>query len=100
MPVTGWKLDRDQRAALLKRLPPVWPDTIADHITLKSHAPAEEPLPSATEAEIVGSADDDQGLQAMVVAIDGTTVRPTAALITSPRRSIVAAVARRSRVTT
>jgi hypothetical protein len=75
MPVMGWKLDREQRAALLKRLPPVWPDVIADHITLKSDAPAEEPLPSATEAEIVGSADDDEGVQAMVVAIDGTTIR-------------------------
>jgi hypothetical protein len=76
MPVTGWKLDREQRAALLQRLPPVWSDVIADHITLKSDVPADEPLPSATEAEIVGSADDDNGLQAIVVAIGGTTVRP------------------------
>jgi hypothetical protein len=76
VPVTGWKLDREQRAALLQRLPPVWPDVIADHITLKSDVPADEPLPSATEAEIVGSVDDDNGLQAMVVAIGGTTVRP------------------------
>jgi hypothetical protein len=74
--VTGWKLDREQRAALLQRLPPVWPDVIADHITLNSDVPADESLPNATEAEIVGSADDDNGLQAMVVAIGGTTVRP------------------------
>jgi hypothetical protein len=76
MTVMGWKLDREQRIALLKRLPPVWPDVIADHITLKSDVSADEPLPSATLAEIVGSADDDDGLQAMVVAIGGTTVRP------------------------
>jgi hypothetical protein len=76
MTVMGWTLDREQRIALLKRLPAVWPDVIADHITLKSDVSADEPLPSATLAEIVGSADDDDGLQAMVVAIGGTTVRP------------------------
>ncbi|WP_340314400.1 hypothetical protein [Rhizorhabdus argentea] len=76
MAVIGWKLDPEHRTALLDRLPPVWPDVIADHITLKSGASADEPLPSATEGAIVGSIDDGQGLQAMVVSIDGTTDRP------------------------
>jgi len=76
MSVTGWKLDRAQRAMLLERLPPAWPDVDADHVTLKANAGANEPLPTETQAEIIGSVDDGEGLQAMVVAIGGTTDRP------------------------
>jgi hypothetical protein len=70
----GWKLDRAQRAALLERFVPLWLDVIADHVTLESQTSA--PLPGDVEAAIVGEARDDDGLQALVVAIDGTTDRP------------------------
>lgn len=76
MSVTGWKLGRDDRAALLERFAPEWPDVIADHITLDGDAGDDAPLPTATAGEIVGSVSDGEGLQAMVVAIDGTTDRP------------------------
>jgi hypothetical protein len=76
MPVTGWKLDATDRADLLTRFPPVWPDVIADHITLDARARAEDPLPNAQGAYIVGSVDDGEGLQAMVVTVNGTTDRP------------------------
>jgi hypothetical protein len=76
MPVTGWKIDEAERAALLERFPPAWPHAVADHITLDAHARADDPLPAARAAGIVGSIDDGEGLQAMVVAIDGTTDRP------------------------
>jgi hypothetical protein len=74
--VTGWKLDRSERLGLLDRFPPAWPDVIADHVTLDADASAETPLPDATRGEIVGGIDDGEGLQAMVVAIRGTTARP------------------------
>jgi hypothetical protein len=76
MSVVGWKLDPAQRPALLERLPPHWPDVIADHITLRAKVGGDEPLPEAERAEIVGGIDDGEGLQAMVVAINGTTGRP------------------------
>lgn len=76
MAVTGWKLDPEERAALLARFPPAWPDVIADHVTLDAQAKRDTPLPRATEATIVGTIDDGEGLQALVVAIDGTTDRP------------------------
>lgn len=76
MSVTGWKLDRRDRAALLERFAPEWPDVIADHITLDADADRDDPLPTATAGEIVGVVSDGAGLQAMVVAIDGTTDRP------------------------
>lgn len=69
----GWKLDRGEREALLKRFPPHYPDAVADHVTLEI---SEVPLPPDVAAKIVGHADDGNGVEAMVVAIDGTTDRP------------------------
>jgi hypothetical protein len=73
--VIGWKLERTEREALLKRFAPTWPDVIADHVTLR-RAPADEPLPLECSARIVGWVDDGEGLQALVVELDGTTDRP------------------------
>jgi hypothetical protein len=70
----GWLLDQADRAALLARFPPVWPDVIAHHVTLKSAT--DQPLPTETAGEIVGHVNDGEGLQALVVAIGGTTDRP------------------------
>lgn len=74
-PIIGWKLDRDQRAELLQQFPPRYANLDADHVTL-GRAPAEAPLPVEAEAEIVGRADDDAGVEAMVVRLNGTTDRP------------------------
>ena len=75
---TGWKLDKSSRAALLERRPPVYPRVVADHVTFKSGdeaRDAEIPDP-VTHAEIVGRADDGEGVEAYVVTIDGDTARP------------------------
>ena len=73
--VIGWKLDRDERKALLDRFSPRYSEVIADHVTLKSGAEGDS-LPDPVEANIVGRADDGASLEAMVVAIDGTVDRP------------------------
>jgi hypothetical protein len=72
----GWKLDRDERAELLARFPTRWPDQDADHVTLASDVEEDAPLPRAISGEIVGHVDDRDGLEAMVVRIDGETRRP------------------------
>lgn len=74
--VTGWKLDAGERAALLDRFPPEWPDVIADHVTLDPDADVQTPLPQDRQGAIVGAINDGEGLQALVVAIDGGTDRP------------------------
>jgi hypothetical protein len=71
----GWALDRSQREELLRRFPPRYQEAVADHVTLK-FGDAEAQLPTETAGEIVGEADDGQGVQAMVVRIGGTTDRP------------------------
>ena len=74
--VTGWKLQRDEREALLQQFPPKYADVIADHVTLRTGATPQTPLPRTPEARIVGRADDGDSLECLVVELDGTTDRP------------------------
>lgn len=70
----GWKLDRDQRDALLAALPPRYARAVADHVTL-SVSGNQLPDP-VSRAEIIAHVDDGTGVEAYVVAINGTPQRP------------------------
>ena len=72
---TGWLVDPQARAALLARFAPRYPIVVAHHVTLKFGDATAEP-PGEVAATVVGEADDGAGVQALVVAIDGTTARP------------------------
>jgi hypothetical protein len=74
--VIGWALDRVERDALLDRIAPAYPDVIANHVTLRAKVAEDVPLPPPARCEIIGRADDGQGVQALVVRMDGTTDRP------------------------
>jgi len=74
--VIGWKLDREQRKELLLQFPPKFSQVVADHVTLSARVARNSELPSETLGEIVGRAEDDNGVEAMVVSIAGTTDRP------------------------
>lgn len=74
-PFTGWLLDETDRAALLAWWPPRYPDVIAHHVTL-AFGPATPELPGETVGEVIGVADDGQGVEALVVRIGGRTARP------------------------
>ena len=74
--VIGWKLDRAEREALLGRFPARHAKAIADHVTLRSRVSEHSGLPPSTVGEIVGHSDDGAGVEAMVVRIAGSTVRP------------------------
>jgi hypothetical protein len=73
--VTGWKLDGSDRLLLLDRFRPLFPDVVADHVTLRTGTNGSTPLPRETSGEVVGEIDDGTGLQALVVRIGGTTDR-------------------------
>jgi hypothetical protein len=73
--VTGWKLDAEDRERLLERFRPVFPDVVADHVTLRTDTNAGTPLPRETRGQVVGEIDDGAGVQALVVEIGGTTDR-------------------------
>lgn len=74
--VIGWKLDRAQRAELLRRFPPKFGNIVADHVTLAANVPDDTPLPGEEIGEVIARADDDRGVEAMVVRIKGSTDRP------------------------
>ena len=74
--VTGWKLANDDRDMLLEQFPPRYENIVANHVTLRSGATSQTPLPREVEARVVGRADDGKGVECLVVAIDGTTDRP------------------------
>jgi len=74
--VTGWKLDAEERRLLLERFPPRYANVVADHVTLRTGATPQTPLPPKPEARIVGRADDGSSLECLVVEIGGTTDRP------------------------
>jgi hypothetical protein len=71
--VTGWKLDRSERDQLLQQFAPRYEQVVADHVTLK---PSGSDLPREVTAAIVGRTDDGQGVEALVVTMDGTVDRP------------------------
>ena len=74
--VTGWKLTSDQRDLLLERFPPKYEKVVADHVTLRTGATPDTPLPRKPDAKIVGRADDGKSLECLVAELDGTTDRP------------------------
>ena len=74
--VTGWKLPSDERDRLLERFPPKYEKVIADHVTLRTGATPDTPLPRKPHSRVVGRADDGKSLEFLVVELDGTTDRP------------------------
>lgn len=72
---SGWLVDPADREALLQRFPARYPQVVAHHVTLK-FGDRQARAPGETRGEIVGEADDGRGVQALVVAIDGSTDRP------------------------
>ena len=75
--VTGWKLGQADREMLLQRFRPKYENVIADHVTLRTGATPQTPLPRRPESSrVVGRADDGKSLECLVVKLDGTTERP------------------------
>ena len=74
--IIGWELDPTERKQLLVRFPPIYPNVVADHVTLASRVAGESELPEEDACEIVGRSSDGVGVEAMVVRLGGTTDRP------------------------
>lgn len=75
---SGYELDKSQRAALLQKFPPLFPDVIAHHITTRFGTNKDDGLPPTPKnAEIIGeTVDNNRGIQALVVQINGSVTRP------------------------
>lgn len=72
----AFELDAASRSALAREFPPKFPEFIGHHITHKFGVSADEPLPEAKDFKVVGYGCNPEGIEALVVAVDGTTERP------------------------
>lgn len=72
---TGWFVEPAARLLLLERFPPRYEQTVAEHVTFKPGSDG-APMPEADRCVLVGRVDDGAGVEALVVAIGGTTDRP------------------------
>jgi hypothetical protein len=74
---TGYEIPQDIRNRLKATFPPKYPDFIGHHITHEFGVWENNcTIPSGKNFRIVGYADDGEGLEALVVEIDGQTRRP------------------------
>jgi len=72
----GWLLPQEQREKLLEMFPPQHHQVVAHHCTLKFGVDSNVRLPEENIGYVVGVADDNQGVQALVLSIGGMTTRP------------------------
>lgn len=76
MPV-GWIIEPECRERLLALFPPRYENVVAHHVTRHHAVDADTvPPPAIAHARIVGQVDDGAGVEALVVAFDGSTTRP------------------------
>lgn len=72
----AFELDGKSRRTLAQHFIPKYPDFIGNHITYKL-SNKKDKIPSMPKSvEVIGYADDGEGLEALVVAINGKTTRP------------------------
>lgn len=75
MPIKEYKLGAEERESLLKKIPPKYTDVVADHITYEYSTKVTpyslQTPPQKNNIEIIGVADDGNGLQALVARLDG-----------------------------
>ncbi len=72
----GWEVSDDSRDQLADIFPPKFSEFIGHHITLKMGVKSDEPLPEEASFQVVGYACNEDGLEALVVSVDGDTDRP------------------------
>lgn len=77
MSYSAYVLDTNARQRLLAAFPPKYPDVIAHHITEKFGIPKPtSPVQSvAVYANVVGYVDDGEGVEAVVVEVNGSSTR-------------------------
>lgn len=71
-----FEISDSSRALLAQSFPPKFPEFIGHHITYGMRKKGDDSLPQADTFKVVGYGIDPQGLEALVVEVDGTINRP------------------------
>jgi hypothetical protein len=73
---TAYALTSTARELLLDKFPPKYEKVLAHHVTVEFGVPADTNLPEDAVLKVIGEADSGDGLQALVVSVNGSTRRP------------------------
>lgn len=72
---TAYVLSEESREELLEKYPPKYQKVIARHVTVKFGVPEGTEPPEDADIKVVGYADSGDGIEALVVSVNGTTQR-------------------------
>ncbi len=73
---TAHILDEESRTMLMLQFMPKYSKVLAHHVTVKFGVPEGTPAPNYADVKLVGYIDSGDGLEALVVSVDGTWIRP------------------------
>lgn len=73
---TAYVLDDASKNILAERFPPKYPEFIGHHITVEFGVPADTDVPVPANIKVIGYKDSGDGLEALVVSVNGSTRRP------------------------
>ncbi len=73
---TAYVLDDASRDALMKKFPPKYDKVVGHHITVEFGVPEGTEPPADAKLNVLGRVDSGDGLEALVVAVDGDRTRP------------------------
>jgi hypothetical protein len=73
---TAYVLTDESREMLLEKFPPKYSEVVAHHVTVEFGVPEGTEPPEEAIVKVIGEADSGDGLQALVVSVDGSTRRP------------------------
>lgn len=71
----AYVLPEAEKSKFLKLFPPKYERVIAHHVTYQFPATEEDLLPKGSAFKIVGESNDGNGVQALVVEVDGDIIR-------------------------
>ncbi len=71
-----YELEEESKKELLEKFPPKYPVFKYDHVTIEMGGIDAKLPESAHSVEVVGIADDGHGLEALIVHVNGSALRP------------------------
>lgn len=73
---TAYVLDQASRALLKEKFPPRYETFIGHHITQQFGVSPDVPAPEDADIRVVGYVDSEDGIEALVVSVNGKKQRP------------------------
>lgn len=73
---TAYVLDEASRQELAEQFPPKYDNFIGHHVTVDFGVPADAEAPKPASLKVIGHVDSGDGLEALVVSVNGNKNRP------------------------